>query len=213
MVLAFDPSADFVAVADGLEAVTLERRGSDSDSIANALKREIATREAAASDGKYTASDTRFHFPVSAVTSAPRLGDVIVDSTGERHTVIEVQSATLAKRYKCVTRSMAIVYGLDDAVTIERATYAKGTQGAVTRTWADWRIVRARIQPDAATAETTAGAYQATKRYKIYMAEDLELTEAHRFRAADGTLYKFAGFTGAESVGDILTVEVTAWPQ
>ena len=59
MTLAFDPSNDLVQVADGLEAVTLRRRGSTpggpGTTIAHALRRSVSTREAAASDGRYTA--------------------------------------------------------------------------------------------------------------------------------------------------------------
>jgi len=207
----FDPSDDFVDVADGLESITLNRRGSDAESITNALRREVTTREAAASNGKLTTADTRWHFPVSAVDSIPALGDVVEDASGNQFTVMDVQEATLGKRYKCATRNVAVVYGLDSVVTIEKATYSKGTQGAMERTWTTWKKVKARIQPSTAQAETSAGMKRTEKRYQVLLATTCDVDNSHRIKAADGTLYKFAGATQADQIGQPQIIEVTKW--
>jgi head-tail adaptor len=209
--MTFDPSADFVSVCDGLEAVTLHHRRGESETIANALHREVTTREAIASNGKYTTADTRFHFPVSSVDSMPMLGDRIEDASGEYYTILEVQSATLGKRYKCVCRNLAIVNGLDSIITIEKAAYAKGTQGAIERTWKTWRKTRARIQPIESTRDKEAGAQRTIKRYSIVLDTNEPIDNSCRFLDAEGHLYRFEKSTGSEEIGGLQTVEVSGW--
>jgi head-tail adaptor len=209
MTLALNPSADFAAVVDGLATITLHRRGGDSENIAQALRREITTREAAASNGKYTASDVRFHFAVSAVEATPKIGDVIEDADGERYTILDVQLATLAKRYRCTTRNLAVVHGLDSTVAIERATYAKGAQGAIERTWTVWKRVRARVQPVESTVGVADGAMQTAARWKVFIAEDLDLDQRCRVKTNDGTTYNILGWSRAEDVGGLLEMEVS----
>jgi head-tail adaptor len=209
--MAFDPSTDFENIVDGLESIMLDRRGSDSEAITNALRRDITTLEASASNGKYTASDTKWHFPASAVDSMPRLGDVIEDANGERYTILEVQTATLGKRYRCVSRNVAVVYGLDCWVTIEKATYSKGTQGAIERAWAAWKKVRARIQPVDAVPEKSAGMQRTEKRYNVMVAENCDIDNSYRIKGPDGTLYRFEKSTQSEQIGGLQTIEVIAW--
>ena len=55
---------------------------------------------------------------------------------------------TLGTRWRCTTRSLVVVYGLDDTITILKATYVQGEGGAAEATWIPWRTgLRARIQP------------------------------------------------------------------
>ncbi len=130
MTLAFDPSDDLLRVADGLETVTLRRRGSSpggpGERIARALCRSVTTREAAASDGRYTTSDVVWRLPAADLPQPPRPGDVIAGGDRRQWTVLETQRAGLNANWRCASRSLALVYGLDDAVSILQATYAKG---------------------------------------------------------------------------------------
>ena len=71
----FDPQSDFAQVADALEPATLRRAdGSGSTAVASALRRAVTTREAAASDGKYTTSDVHWHLAAAELPAPPRLG-------------------------------------------------------------------------------------------------------------------------------------------
>ena len=219
MALNFDPSADFAAAADGAEAVTLQRRGSAPGSpgtdVAHALRRAVTTREAAESNGYYTASDVTWHLPTEELGDAPELGDVITDGDGRHWTVLEVQLATLRTRWRCATRSLAIVYALDDTITVLKATYVKDDGGAAEPTWWPWKTgVRARIQPQAAKADSEHQARQTTARYRIFVEEDLAVDHTHRIEGPDGAIYKITGVTGAERIGELQTIEaeVTPWP-
>jgi hypothetical protein len=212
MVLTFDPSTDFEDVADGLEAVTLDRRGKANTSITNALQRLITTTEAAVSDGKYTQGDTRWHFPVVECTVQPALGDVIEDGNGDRWTILDVSERTLSKRWACSTRNLAVVYGLNDTLVIEKATYAKGTAGAAEATYTVWRTgVQCRIQETSRDVEVTAGAKRAGRQYDVFLGEDVTIDHNHRLRDAKGNYYRVENITGAEEIGGLQTVSASEW--
>ena len=131
----FDPSNDLSTVADGLETVTLLRRGrtpGDAGTlIAHALRRAITAGEAAVintgdvrkqvpSGGRQLANDLVWHLPVVELPDAPQLGDVILDGDGRRWTILTVKLATLGARWRCETRDVGIAVGLDDAISVQK---------------------------------------------------------------------------------------------
>ncbi len=122
----FDPSDDLSSVADGVETVTLLRRGRTpgdaGTAIAHALRRAITAGEAAMiasgdvrkqvpSGGQQLADDLVWHLPVAELPDAPRLGDVILDGDGRRWTILAVKLATLGVRWRCETRDVGIAVG------------------------------------------------------------------------------------------------------
>ncbi len=214
-----DLSDDLGRIADGLEAVTLARRGSTPGgtpaAIAHALRRSVSMREAAASDGRYTTADVTWHLPVAELGQSPRLGDLIRSGDGRQWTVLEVRLTTLGTRWRCTTRSLAVVYGLDDTITILKATYVQGEGGAAEATWIPWRTgVRARIQPVQSRPGSQHESRQTITRCQIFVEDELALNPTHRIAGPDGTIYKVLGVTGAERLGELQTIEaeVTPWP-
>jgi len=225
MTLNFDPENDFAQVTDGLETVTLRRRGSSLATVlAGALRTAVSTQQAdarnrsntwkdVASDGRYTAADVAWHLPAEQLGSAPRLGDVIVDGDSQRWTILHVQLTTLGTRWKCVARNVAIAYGLDDTVTILAAGYAKSDAGALEPTWRRWKTgVRARIQPAAAEVDTEHQTRRTVRRFQIFLEEDVLLDRTHRIEAPDGTIYKVNGSNGAQRIGELQTVDAELVP-
>jgi len=223
MPLNFNPDSDFAQVTDGLETVTLWRRGSSRTTVVTGAKRAVATTQSAktrnrhntwkdiASDGRYAARDLDWHLPAQQLDDAPRPGDAIVDSDGRRWTILETQRATLQSRWRCATRNLAIVYGLDDTVTILKATYAKGNAGALEATWRPWKTgVRARIQPAATEVRTERQARRTNRRFRIFLEEDVALDHTHRIKAPDGTIYGIRGTNGADRIDEVQTVDAEA---
>jgi hypothetical protein len=212
-VAGFDPSTDFETIADGLEAVTLDRRGSsDNVSVTKALRRNVSTTEIAASNGKLQSGDTRWHLPASEVTTTPRLGDWIEDSSGDRWQVLEIRKDTLSNRWRCISRNLRIVYGLDDTVTIQVASYAKGTAGAPERTYTTWRTgVRCRVQEVAATHGDEAGARRTQKAYVILCEDDYDLDHTHRIKDRRGNKYQVLGVSQRADIGKPMIIEATPW--
>lgn len=228
MTVNFDPDGDFAKVIDGLETVTLRRRGSsEATVVTHALRRAATTREAALhnryltrkkevpSDGRYTASEVSWHLPREQLSDSPRLGDAIIDGDGLRWTILDVQQTALGSRWRCATCNLAVVYGLDDTITILKAHYVKSDGGAAEPIWRPWKTgVRARIQPAATEVGTQHRARRTTTRYQIFVEEDLALDHNHCIQGPDGTIYKVRATLGAERVGELQTIDadVTPWP-
>ena len=215
----FDPTDDLAAVADGTETVTLLRRGSTTGTagtlIAHALRRAITAGEAAIvttgnvhkqvpSGGQQLATDLVWHLPAAELPDPPRLGDVILDGDGHRWTILLVKRATLGARWRCETRDVAIVHGLDDTISVLKTAPAPGGYGEpIRQTWKTG--IRARIQPietkiDAATPSTTTT-------YRIFVEEELELDHTCSIRSPDGTIYAITRTTGAERIGELQVIE------
>ena len=211
MTLSLHLSSDLSSVTDGLEAVTYRRRGERSGSagtaVEHALRRAVTMQEASASDGRYTTSDVVWHLSSAELPQSPRLGDMVCDAAGQRWTILSAVCTMLGSRWKCVTRSLAIVFGLDDTISVLKAVPAPGGGGG-DRTWRPWKTgVRARIQPAATTVSVVGGVSQTTRRFQIFLAEPLGLDATHRILAADGGVYAILGETAAGRIGELAVVE------
>jgi len=207
----FDPSTDFETIVDGAEAVTLLPRGSESVAVATALRRSVGHAEVEASDGRYRAGDTRWHLSQTEYATRPGLGDEIEDADGTRWTIVAVEDATLSARWACVARDLPESFGLSDLVAIERQTTSKGTAGAVERTWTVYRTVRARIQPTTVEMVSDDGAMVTRRAYSVFISEDVEVNQSCRLRDERGNYYRVIGYTGAEQIGELQTIEAEAW--
>ena len=215
----FDPSDDLANVADGTETVTLLRRGrtpGDAGTvIAHALRRAITAGEAAIintgdirkqtpSGGQQLADDLVWHLPVAELPDAPRLGDRILDGDGRRWTILTVKLATLGVRWRCEARDIAIATGLDDAISVQRTVGNSSPP-----IWQTWKTgIRARIQPVSTTVNSTGETPSTTKRYRIFLEENLDLDHTCRIRGADGTIYTILNSTGSDQIGGLQVVEV-----
>ena len=218
MSIKLDCSNDLGQVADGLERVTLYRRSAAAGAAGmelRALRRAVTTHEAAASAGRYTASDVTWHLSSAAIPEAPRLGDILCDAAGRRWTVLETAATVLGLRWRCATRNLALVYGLDQQITVLKATYVQGSGGAAEAQWRPWKSgLAARIQPVTVTIGSQHLARQAVTRCQIFLEENLALDETNRIQGPDGTVYKILDTRDAERIDQlqIIDVEVTPWP-
>ena len=202
----FNPNTDFEDVVDGLEAITILRRGDGTTAVAHALHRAINRAEAAASGGRYTTEDTRWHFPL-VEAARPHLDDVILDGDGNRHTVLEARKDTLSVRWRCVARDMAVFHGLNAVIVIEKARQAKGTHGAYEATWSVWKAgVRARIQPMADTVAVLHDAKVTDQTVQIFVEDDPGIKANQRIKGPDGTYYRITDYTGSERIGELATI-------
>ena len=220
MSVGFDPSTDFQDITDGLETITLDRRGSsDNVTVTAALQRMISTRELRAtggsplsSDGKLQSGDVRWHLPNAQVTTMPRMGDWIEDVSGNRFQILMVDNSTLQNRWMCAARNLRVAYGLEDTITIERATYAKGDAGAFEDDYKIWKTgVRARIQEDVADMEVDAGAKRTTKEINILLEDDYDIRQSDRIKDRRGTFYRIAGTIQKADIGQPFVIGVVEW--
>ena len=210
MTIQFDAGNDLADVVDGLAQVTLRRPGSStSTQVAHALRRMVKVREIKELDGHYRASDVTWHLPTSEITSRPRLGDVIVDTDGQRWTVLNVRKATAGSRWSCVCRNLAVVHGLDQYVDIEKVTYAKSDGGADLPTWRAWKTgLKARIQPIESRTGQRHDRQVTTARFKVLLADDLAVDHTHRVKGPDGTVYRITGSQLADRIDRLMEIDV-----
>jgi hypothetical protein len=208
MIAEFDPDPDFAQVADRLETVTLRRTdGSASAAITAALRRAVTTREAAVSDGRYTASDLHWHLPASELDAPPRLGDRIVDAAAQCWTILETRLQTCGARWECIARNLALAGGLTSFVTIVREVPVKGASGAVEPTYVPLAsAVAARIQELSSWRREEHGRQSGTVEVKIYLAEQILVDNGCRVQAADGTLYEVTGYERPNSITSLFTI-------
>ena len=197
-----NPAGDFVDVVDGLEAVTLYRRGTSTTvTITHALHRPVGRShrsEAAASDGRVLLGEKTWHLPLEECATQPAIGDWISDSAAERWTIMEVTRATLGDRWQCRAINLAVAHHLDCWVAIEQAVYTKTDSGTVTKTWATSPSgLRARIVTDLVEMIMADGARQTQKQYMIYLGEDVALDQTHRIRGPNGSYYRIVSYSGA----------------
>ena len=206
----FDPTDDFANTTDGLTSVTVTRPGgSNSAEVSHALRRPIRTREAERSGGRYTASDVTWHLPASELSFAPRPGDLIVDAEGQRWTVLDITQTTLGARWRCVSRNLAVVHGLDEYVDLEKATYAKGAGGADEPTWHTWRTgLRAKIQPARIVVRHEHQRQVTAAGFKVFLLDVVAVDHTCRIKGSDGTRYRIIACHKADRIDALVEIDV-----
>jgi len=208
--LSFNPGDDFSAVTDGLAAVTVSRPdGSVRAVVAHTLRLAVKNQEARHSGGRYTASDVVWHLPAPALPAAPRLGDLIVDADGRKWTILQVREVTQGCRWRCVTRNLAIVHGLDQKIDLEKATYTKASSGVMEATWQPWRTgLSARIQPRTLEVQEQPDRLASVAEYTVFLAENVPVDHTHRIKGPDGTRYRILRSRRAERIDALLEIDV-----
>ena len=212
----FDPSADFVLVADLLETVTLRRADTGAvSSLPHVLRRELTEREAEASGGKYARSDLVWHLPAGELMVFPRLGDQLVTADDARWTILEIQLACGGARLRCHTRNLAVAAGVSEEITIQLATWSKTASGAASATWSDWLTgLPARIQPQIGRVESAHDRRELRVTHRIIVADPVAVNENHRVLDAAGNIYHVVGYERPARI-DLLPVILAVqspWP-
>ena len=210
----FDPTEDFQTISDGLRPVTLTRPGTDlSIEVPEALRRAILRRDTVDSDGRYTASDFVWHLPVATLSEVPQAGDILIDETGAHWTILGARPATFGSRWHCVCRNLAVAYGLDATVDIEKAAITKTDSGTEQRTWQPWRSgLSARIQPVTTRFQNSDERTKKIARYHIYLLEDVEIDATCRVRASDGTIYQILSSHRRQRLDELMYLTVLKIP-
>lgn len=201
---------DFAEVVDNLTQVTLVRRdGSPVVEVPHALRRVVKTREAQRSAGHYMVNDAVWHLSRAELSEPPCLGDRILDVAGRAWTILEVQSVSQGTRWRCATRNLVIACGLDQTIEIEQATYTKTSSGEMELVWQTWRTgLAARIQPRMAKVNQQQGRLATTRRFTVFLAEDVPVSHAHRIRGPHGAVYRILASRRAERIDALMEIDV-----
>ena len=207
MSIAFDASDDFAQIGDALETVVLARRVTH-EAVPNvtAQRGELITLESISSGGTVGRSDAVWHVQLLAGVAQPELGDVLIDTQGNRWTVLEVQEFPLLGRWKCRTRELRVAYGCDDRVDVQRAVWDDLGSGLEIVDWDYvYTALPVRIQPETSTASDTSDMPTLTSRFQIVLGEPFPLEPDDRFVSPEGTVYRIESIQQAERI-DVLPV-------
>lgn len=187
----FDPGDDFPAVVDGLEAVTLERAdGSASIPVSSALCLAERRQQAAPTEGVYQLARAVWHLSAAELPEAPRVGDVVVDASQRRWTILAVERAAAGTRWRLRTESRGLDAARQDTIDIEQPVYTKTESGDLVATWqAVATGLAARIQPVAETMHVQPGRVWTATRVIVYLAEPGAVDAQCRIRDSQGRVY------------------------
>ena len=197
----FDISDDLAEVVDWTRSVSLDGEATDYS-----LRRGITTEEAAASGGRFTTADVVFHLPQNQVASVPVPGSQIVDES-ETWTVLSVGNLTLASRYRCVCRKLWIDPTL--TVTIQAQASAKGSTGAIVRTWQTIaEDVVAKIVVDQEEVSSSGGSRASYKMATVFFVEPIDLLAGHRIVSLSGETFEAQSWQGFSELDGLFRANV-----
>jgi len=197
-------------------------RAVDSTSVANALRRAITDREAAASQsnawtgqsgGKYRKGDVRWHIAQDELTAAPKIGSVITDGDSVEWTVLAVDEQTFLNRWRCWCRRLSVADEALGYVSIEKDLLVRSPSGAEKHEWQTWaKTVAARIQPQAAGIQTISDRRVIPERVTIYTKHQFPIDQRFRIVGADSRIYKVQGYAMPQQIGDLFAIEAEVNP-
>ena len=201
---------DFATIVDGLEAITLKRRGSaDTVAVPKAWRYSSQTEEAEAGISGVVRSDVVWQFAWDESVDQPRIGDSVIDGANECWTILSVDQRGAKSRLRCVTRNLQIVHQLDDRIEIQQAIWEDSGSGPEIVGWTTLRTaVPARIQPERTTIDNAADPPTSTATYRVMLADDIALDHNHRLVGPDGSIYQLVEYTQAERIDTLPIVTV-----
>lgn len=205
-------------IFDGLETATLRDYLSGSDSLTSGtaltscvLRRNVTTKEAEASNGKYTTADVVWHVPKSQYSTQPALGGKVVDSSSVSWTILEAQYNVIRNMWRLTTRALAITGGLNQYVTIKKANLTRGTGGQHVITWTDYLTnVRSRLQRNATTVDEKDSRRQPIARYTLFLEENIAMTSFERWQVVDSSSNTYSVLTAEKPamIGDLMQLHM-----
>lgn len=201
----------------GTEAIThtsTRDTGNLTDAVANALRRQVTSKEAAASNGVYTTSDLAWSLPVSQAAYTPKPGDKITDAAAVVWTVLQVDKATLGTRWRCLSRDMVLANDLRDAVVIFAPDNSQDNAKSRTTTFVQLTAeLAARVQPVAGAPVVDLGKRMTVTSWNVWLAEDVEnVTHECQVRDQDGNVYQITGWQNKARIDDLMLITCEVLP-
>lgn len=202
-----DVSSDFNTILDGFEAVTLKRRDSaDTVVVPKAWRYSSQTEEAVSGVSDVARSDVVWQFAWDDAAVEPAIGDKIIDGSGLCWTILSIDKLGAKTRFRCLSRNLYLVHGLNNRVDIQQAIWHDLGFGPEIVGWSTLRsAVPARIQPDRVTVDTEAAPPASTAKYWVVLDDELELDHNHRVVGTDGAVYQVIEYAQAERI-DVLPI-------
>lgn len=208
--LSWNPTADFAAVADATEAVTLITASGEVIPVTTALRQREVNQESTPSDGGIVSETLTWHLPQSIVTTKPDLGGQLVDTSGAWWNIESVQAATRQTRWKCQCRRIDVAEHFAARLSLQRPRWRKDTHGGPQAVWVSVAAnLLARVQPAEVRVVVQDGRRQLRQTFRIYLAEPLTLAADDRFREpATGRQFRILAEANRNRLHALLTLTV-----
>lgn len=205
---------DFTTILDGVEPITLQRRGSaDTVAVPKAWRYSSRTQQAEPGMPGVAQSDVVWQIGWEEAVDPPRIGDSIIDGADECWTILSIEVRGAGSRLQCDTRNLRIVHQLDDRLEIQQALWEDGGSGPEIVGWTTLRTaVPARIQPERTTIDNAADPPTSTATYRVMLADDSALDHNHRLIDPDGSIYELIEYTQAERIDSLPVATVVKQP-
>jgi hypothetical protein len=179
--------SDSQAKLPGRETVTYRAATDNAGSYTNytvaaGIRYPMTLREAAASNGVYTANDVVWTLGEAQVIAAgftPKPRDIILDDAGQSWTVLDTVHALLGRFWKFTTRNLAIVNSLKDTVNVQHPTITQTAAGGRSVSWATVASsVACRVQGRSVDVFDDRGVRSTETVYDVYFAAPIAATNA-----------------------------------
>ncbi len=219
MPLAIDYSADW-QYWDFTESVTFTSTATGTNSppqqsltVAKALRGQPSFKERAPSGGAYQGSDVQFLLPGALLAGkCPKPGDTIKDqrSTQTTYTILSVEHDGLDDVSQCYAVAFSIHHQLRETCTFWRHDPTRTQQDAAgSRVPAFVQVgdaVDCRFQLVGESPVEGRGKRLHRYEYKVYLAEEVDLTPEWQCRDADSNVYQVVSYEGRQSITDLSVV-------
>lgn len=197
---------------DGWESVTHTSRRTAGDLtslVQGALRAPVSLREREASGGVYRGDDVVWELPAANVTYDPKPADLITDADDNEYTVLEVRGPLYGDFWACTCRDLVLAGDLDESVDHLAASAVVNAYGSRVVTHAVAATdIPARIQEvEGEVGVDSLGKRATYRRYRIFLAQELDLAQDDLLRDEAGNEYEVVGWRNKESITDFFTVE------
>ncbi len=208
--LSWNPSADFAAVTDGTEGVTLITPAGEVIAVPGALRRRLQLREQVPSGGGVVADQVTWHLPMSVVADNPGVGGQIVDGAGAWWSIHQVERATGPARWKCECQRVQVAEHFAQQLVLQRPRWRKGTHGAAQAVWVTRQSsLAARLQPAEVRLVIERQRRRLRQTYRVYFPQPMSFAADDRLsEPATGRRFRILSETDANRLDALLTLTV-----
>lgn len=224
MAINLDLSRDFEDVVDNLEPAWFEVSNRTGDAarvyLPVAKRRALTLKELAASGGVYTGRDKVWLFPQRRIPASlkPKPADVLIDTAGERWTVLDVQHGKWGQTWRLTTRNRVIAEDLRDLIQIERAQIEYDEAGVATKYFPPdtrgqtiYRDLPCRVQPQQSDIAEERGIRGFRTQYLIYVDREVSITNEDRI-LWEGQYLEIRGYRSSQLITDLPVISAEAAP-
>ncbi len=211
----FDWTADFYTL-DNLQPLTLRIAGQADVAIPVALSEPAQWKDPDRSGGNVLEGDRAWIWPIVATKIRPPLGSLLVDQYGTVWTILNITRKDHVNVWEAHARNLSIVYGLNNAASILKASYTKSSGGEALATWTQILSgIPARFQPVEQEARILEDAEWPKTTYHVFLGIDIfapaipvePASADYRLVDAAGRHYRIMRYRRAERI-DVLPMAV-----